>query len=353
MELSSSKMRVSPTTQDISWFLDMMKREQIDLEPPYQRRSVWSMNDKRFFIDTILNDYPAPPVFLHKQVDDSGHPIYCVVDGKQRLNAIVEFTENKIEIPADFSDADLQNKRWDDLDKDTKVRYWNYVLIVEMISDVDENSIRDIFDRINRNSRQLTPQEMRHARFGGWFIKFVENESEKAEWKEFGIYTKATYRRMADIQFISELCAIILRHKVSRFDQIDMDAIYSEYDDISGLDQGEMDAVGEEIDRLKSTIMNMLKFQEDVRKYLKLRVHFYTLWAHLHLNCKTNLDIENFALRYLQFMNEVNEYDQDKDVKFAFPENTIRNYAANIRGQKSTNRIPRQERLEALAEALA
>ena len=331
----------------------MMKREQIDLDPPYQRRSVWSMNDKRFFIDTILNDYPAPPVFLHKQLDDSGRAIYCVVDGKQRLNTIVEFTENKIEIPADFSDADLQNKRWNDLDKDTKIRYWNYVLIVEMISDVDESSIRDIFDRINRNSRQLTPQEMRHARFGGWFIQLVENESEKREWREFGICTNSTYKRMADVQFISELCAVILRRKVSRFDQFDMDAVYSEYDDISELDLGEIDAVSDEVDRLKGIIMDMLKLQDDVGKYLRLRVHFYTLWAYLHLNRKRNLNIKKLALSYLRFMNEVNEYDQDEEGKFTFPEDTIKSYAINRRGPKSTNRVPRQERLNALTKALA
>ncbi len=49
------------TTQDITWFLDLKEKGQLDLDPPYQRRSVWSPRDKRFFIDTVLNNYPAPP----------------------------------------------------------------------------------------------------------------------------------------------------------------------------------------------------------------------------------------------------------------------------------------------------
>ena len=81
-------MSRTQTTQDVSWFLDLKGRDQLNLDPPYQRRSVWSPRDKRYFIDTILNDYPAPPIFLHKTIDETGHSTYHVVDGKQRLQTI-------------------------------------------------------------------------------------------------------------------------------------------------------------------------------------------------------------------------------------------------------------------------
>ena len=38
------------TTQDISWFLDLSRNGQLNLDPPYQRRSVWSPKDRRFFL---------------------------------------------------------------------------------------------------------------------------------------------------------------------------------------------------------------------------------------------------------------------------------------------------------------
>ena len=56
------------THQDVSWILDQKEKGQLDLDPPYQRRSVWSPRDKRYFIDTVLNGYPAPPIFLHKNM---------------------------------------------------------------------------------------------------------------------------------------------------------------------------------------------------------------------------------------------------------------------------------------------
>ncbi|MEX1107905.1 MAG: DUF262 domain-containing protein, partial [Dongiaceae bacterium] len=134
------------TTQDISWFLDLHEKKQLNLNPPYQRRSVWSPRDRRFFIDTILNNYPAPPVFLHKTQDDNGRSTYHVVDGKQRLQTIIDFTENKVRIPDNFSDINLQKKRWRDLERATKERLWNYALIVEMLPDVTDAAIRNIFE---------------------------------------------------------------------------------------------------------------------------------------------------------------------------------------------------------------
>ena len=44
--------------QTIAWFNDLNKRGLLDLDPPYQRRSVWNQAYKDAFIDTILIQYP-------------------------------------------------------------------------------------------------------------------------------------------------------------------------------------------------------------------------------------------------------------------------------------------------------
>jgi hypothetical protein len=41
----NSTMKRRPTTQDISWLLDLARNKQLDLDPPYQRRSVWTNKD--------------------------------------------------------------------------------------------------------------------------------------------------------------------------------------------------------------------------------------------------------------------------------------------------------------------
>ena len=351
-------MSRAPTTQDISWFLDLHKKKQLNLDPPYQRRSVWSPRDKRFFIDTILNGYPAPPVFLHKTLDDEGNTTYHVVDGKQRLQTIIDFTENKVYIPDDFSDIKLQKKRWKDLEGVTRKKFWDYCLIAEMLPDVSDAAIRNIFERINRNSRKLTAQEMRHARYEGWFIRFVEAEAEKEEWKEFGVVTLARIKRMADVQFISELCAVVLNGDINDFSQDSLDNLYAEYEDITELGTFVEDDFVAEIARIKTAMSEMLQTEPELKNYFKTQAHFYSLWAHLHLEGKCETDTPALARHYQTFMIAVEKVDPLQSLateQGALNQTAIDQqatiYATNMRGA-STDLMPRKKRHEGLTAGI-
>lgn len=50
--------------QTIAWFVDLHRKDQLDVNPPYQRMSIWNQKYRDFFIDTILNGYPFPPFFF-------------------------------------------------------------------------------------------------------------------------------------------------------------------------------------------------------------------------------------------------------------------------------------------------
>ena len=315
---------------------------------------VWTLKDKRFFIDTILNDYPAPPVFLHKTLDDNGRATFHVVDGKQRLQTIIDFRDNKIRIPDDFGDVSLQKKRWSDLQRETKEKFWNYVLIVEMLPDVNEAAIRDTFERINRNSRKLERQEIRHAKYDGWLIGTVEAEAEKDEWKAFGVVTTARAKRMSDVQFISELFAVNLKNQLKGFDQDWLDELYAEYE------EPEEDALfvesdfRETVEGTKAIIERLLELKPETKSYLKVLAHFYSLWGFLTLSINEEFDPDAFAPEYAQFMEKVSEAikaagsEEDQDGV----EDTVRIYAANSRGA-STDLSPRQARHDQLTAAMA
>ncbi len=60
------------STQDLTWLLDLNQNKQLNLDLPYQRRSVWTRWDKQFSLDTIFRNYPSPAIFLHKTIDDAG-----------------------------------------------------------------------------------------------------------------------------------------------------------------------------------------------------------------------------------------------------------------------------------------
>jgi hypothetical protein len=346
------------TTQDITWFLDLNDKGQLNLDPPYQRRSVWSPRDKRYFIDTILNNYPAPPVFLHKTLNENGRATYHVVDGKQRLQTIIDFTQNKVRIPDDFSDITLQKKRWQDLERTTKDRFWNYSLIVEILPDVSEAVLRNTFERINRNARKLTSQEMRHAKYDGWFIQFVEAEAEKTDWKDFGLVTTARSKRMLDVQFISELCAVVMKGSITGFDQDALDELYAEYEDTSEVGTFVEDDFVAEIDRIRTIIAELLKTIPELKDYLKVQIHLYSLWAYLHLERHRFPGVDDFAKQYLDFMKLVTAITSSPNLESAdemldqiVPKQAGQNYASNSRGA-STDLTPRKNRHKGLLAGL-
>ena len=88
----------SPYVQTVSWLYDLKTRDLLDLDPPYQRRSVWPDKYREDFIDTILLDYPAPPIFLFETISEDGRAQYDVVDGKQRLSAIFDFISGEFAV---------------------------------------------------------------------------------------------------------------------------------------------------------------------------------------------------------------------------------------------------------------
>ena len=348
-------MSRSPTTQDVSWFLDLFDKGQLDLDPPYQRRSVWSPRDRRYFIDTILNNYPAPPIFLHKTLDDNGRATYHVVDGKQRLQTIIMFRDNKVPIPSDFSDVSLQNKRWRDLERASRERVWNYILIVEMLPDAQDAVIRNTFARINRNSRKLSQQEMRHARFDGWFISAVEAEAAKDDWKTVGLVTAARAKRMADVQFISELFALIIRKKINGFDQDDLDQIYADYEEIEEDGLFVEDDFKTQLEQCKTTVASMLATKPALRDYLKVQGHLYSLWGVLTLATENLSNHEVLAERYEQFMGQVtSRLDNPLEAPPGDGDRygrAVVDYVSNIRGA-NTEEPQRKNRHNALLIAL-
>lgn len=59
----------------------MFKGRQINLEPGFQRNSVWGLAARNRLVESIFAGYPLPSIFLYKR-QHSGRLIYDVIDGK-------------------------------------------------------------------------------------------------------------------------------------------------------------------------------------------------------------------------------------------------------------------------------
>jgi hypothetical protein len=300
-------MERSARPQDITWFLDQRRNGQLELDPPYQRRSVWSPRDRRYFLDTIFRGYPSPAIFLYKRLDEAGKAIYDVVDGKQRLETILLFVDGKIAMASDYGDSRLDGKKWRSLDDDLKHKLWNYELPVEFIKIIEGNVLNEVFARLNRNSRKLEPQEIRHARNDGWFISFAEREAEQeGYWKTFKITTTARSRRMKDVQFISELLLVVLDAKVIGFDQEVLDAASADYDSPEEVNPDfDPDAVAARFAATKEFLAAMDRANGCVRRYAATLNNFYSLWAWVVISKPQAADSVRTAEAYATFMENV------------------------------------------------
>lgn len=198
--------------QTLSWFYDIYKRELLELNPPYQRRSVWNQEYKDFFIDTILQNYPAPAIFLYEEINANGIAKYNVVDGKQRISTIIEFLENKFPVYEKAAITELRGKYFEELPKDDKIKFWNYSFLVEYLPTSEESIINNIFDRINRNVAKLTSQELRHARFSGAFITTTEELTDYMNEKfnnSFPRIASQSKKQMKDVELVAQILLLI------------------------------------------------------------------------------------------------------------------------------------------------
>lgn len=345
-------MKRLPSPQQITWFLDLDNTKQLNLDPSYQRKSVWTSKDRMYFLDTIFRNYPCPAIFIHKITDEDGKTTYNVVDGKQRLQTILMFKNDEIRLDKNFGDVNYDGKTFSELGTEQKRKFWDYVIVVDFVDVPDTNLINEIFDRLNRNSKNLNPQELRHAKYNGWFIKEAEKETEHMLWEKFKLSTRSKAKRMRDVQFISELLMVILENKIVGFDQDHISDLYAKYDSISELDFEEDDYLNEK-ENIKSYLEKIENANSAVTKWATTLNNFYILWALICLEKEKLPKAEEFAIKYYQFMEKVgsmsdevasSELSNDYD-KLAY------SYYENSRGA-NTDLKQRNNRLATLKEAV-
>lgn len=156
----------------------------------YQRKLVWTLEEKQKFIDTILHNYPVPIFVLAKyKLEDEDNYRKEIIDGLQRLNAIFSFIQN--EFPVEWKDGKFYYfnvsalagseqmlmdgalvQKEDKLDITVCRKFLNYQLPIST-TEASDTEIEDIFIRINSTGRKLSAQDLRQAGAVGMFSDLV------------------------------------------------------------------------------------------------------------------------------------------------------------------------------------
>jgi Protein of unknown function DUF262 len=227
--------------RNIAWFNTQFREGRLDMHPPFQRNPVWTTPQKSYLMDTILRGLPVPELYMQDVVDEHGKEKYIVVDGQQRIRSCLEFIDGEYTLNSDDS-PEWGAATFDELSREDKQKFFAYKFVVRTLPEMPEEELRGIFTRLNKNVVALNAQELRHATYWGPFIKYVEAEAEKNPfWEDSGIFSTNDFRRMLDVEFVSELVVAYLhgfQHKKAKLDhyyQIYEDGGFEAREDVEGV----------------------------------------------------------------------------------------------------------------------
>lgn len=213
------QVNVDYSTKTINEFILLFKDGQINLEPAFQRKSVWRLPDRKKLIESVFSNFPIPSIFLYKR-DDNGELQYDVIDGKQRLESIFMFTstgrfkKNRFSAPLCIGDEKIQFD-YSKIIKEKPDYIANFksykIQTIEVSGDLSD--ITEIFVRINSKGKPLTKSEIRHAKYlDSDFLKEAQRLGDKYQkyFIENDIVSKNQISRMKHVEFVSELLASII-----------------------------------------------------------------------------------------------------------------------------------------------
>ena len=83
-------INLSPEIKSIQSLYREFTENRLIVNRKYQRKLVWTLNEKQKLIESILNSFPIPNVLLAKTNESSELEI---IDGMQRLHTIMSFIE--------------------------------------------------------------------------------------------------------------------------------------------------------------------------------------------------------------------------------------------------------------------
>jgi hypothetical protein len=241
-------MKTKVDNMTVKKLLELNDSNSLNIDDEYQRAEVWSLDQKKRFIDSILRGFPIPMMILSKP--NSEVEKYDIIDGQQRRVAIRDFyTRN------DFNLYDVQNpknkfpdylrvlscewgnKNFHNLSKENKDSFLNHNLPVWIIEDtIEDDVLRDIFVRL-QSGAPLNSQEKRDA-MPGEFSGFVRkiggkgNDEGDAFFEEFARRSAKSDRGKVR-ELVAKLFLLFLESETNaRFVDIgtkNIDQIYYEY----------------------------------------------------------------------------------------------------------------------------
>ncbi|RJG57273.1 DUF262 domain-containing protein [Sphingobium terrigena] len=198
--------------------ISQLDKQNIDLDPSFQRRSAWDEKKQSLFIESLALGLPIPQLILAENRKKRGS--FIVIDGKQRLLALRRFGSTKpntgftpLKLRGLQKLKNLNGKTYADMQQDLgldddRAAFENSSIRTIIIRNADqEEYLYEVFLRINTGSVQLSPQELRQALHPGPFSTFVNEASAASQELRATLKLKEPDFRMRDAEILLRFLA--------------------------------------------------------------------------------------------------------------------------------------------------
>lgn len=188
-----------------------LTRENIEMNPRFQRRDAWSVRRKSIFIESLIMGLPVPQIVLAEKKGQRGK--YIVLDGKQRLLSLLQFTGNAtgennsfrltgLEARSDLTRKNFSALNAPELENDLNA-FLNYTVRTVVIRNWPSfEFLHLVFLRLNTGSVKLSPQELRQAMFPGEFSNLVDDQAGNSMPLRQLLGTDSPDPRMRDVELL-------------------------------------------------------------------------------------------------------------------------------------------------------
>lgn len=195
--MSISQMSPSVTNPTVADIYQSIQSGRLILAPDFQRKFVWTHDHQESFLDTIINGYPFPEIYVCQgDIDVAAlKTTQQVIDGQQRLTTIKRYIDGVMDKPYTKIPAykDLGNR---------VTAFLSYKIVVRDIGQVDDGVVREIFRRINLTKFKLEDVEIHNAVYDGAFIQTAKSLLNVAQLEKYGVFHESEFTRMADLHFL-------------------------------------------------------------------------------------------------------------------------------------------------------
>lgn len=309
-----AKLKMEPKHLSVFQALRKIEKDEIYLNPEFQRAFVWDETRQSRLIESILIRIPLPAFYL----DATDQIKWNVVDGLQRLTTLNNYCRKQTFALTGMQFlSELEGLKFDDLPPQYKVLIEDdtQLLFYNLMPGTPIEAKYTIFSRVNTGGMQLTPQEIRHALNQGE-VTILLNRMAKSD--AFRLATDGVVEslRMSDRELILRALAF-MRLGVARYrDFKDQDAflLYA-MAELNKLTSDQLSKLEAEffasLDKVRSVFgrYSFRKFYERGGRRSPLNKALFEVWVMAVRDYEKSVLLQNKELIIDEFINRLNVND--------------------------------------------